>query len=98
MSNKSQPEIALLHRGEEIISDQPSKISSKQVKIEIRELDRRYTHANPKKGLCTMEGCNHKATHWLTRINANQCQSDMVCNHHAAIWIKVKYLISQSCC
>jgi hypothetical protein len=64
--------------------------------IQIRELDKRYTHANPRKGRCNMEKCKNLATHWITRNNANYCQSDMACNLHALIWIQVKDLISDS--
>lgn len=64
--------------------------------IQIRELDKRYTHANPRKGRCNMEECTNLATHWITRNNANYCQSDMACNQHALIWIQVKDLISNS--
>ncbi|MFM2310986.1 MAG: hypothetical protein RLZZ04_262 [Cyanobacteriota bacterium] len=64
--------------------------------IQIRELDKRYTHANPRRGRCNMEKCNNLATHWITRNNANYCQSDMACNQHALIWIQVKDLISDS--
>jgi hypothetical protein len=64
--------------------------------IQIRELDKRYTHANPRKGRCNMEQCTNLATHWITRNNANYCQSDMACNQHALIWMQVKDLISDS--
>jgi hypothetical protein len=64
--------------------------------IQIRELDKRYTHANPRKGRCNMEECTNFATHWITRNNANYCQSDMACNQHALIWMQVKDLISDS--
>lgn len=64
--------------------------------VEIRELDKRYTYANPKQGKCTMESCSNNATHWLTRQSADYCQSDMVCNQHAMIWMQVRDLISQS--
>ena len=65
-------------------------------KVVIRELDKRYTHANPKRGKCTIECCSNNATHWLTRTSTDYCQSDMVCNQHAMIWMQVKNLISQS--
>jgi hypothetical protein len=64
--------------------------------IQIRELDKRYTHANPRKGRCYMEQCTNLATHWITRNNANYCQSDMACNQHTLIWMQVKDLISDS--
>lgn len=64
--------------------------------IQIRELDKRYTHANPRKGRCNMEQCTNLATHWITRNNANYCQSDMACNQHALIWMQVKDLICDS--
>ena len=68
-------------------------IPQAEQKIEIRELDKRYTHANPKQGKCTMPGCNHVATHWLTRQSKNYCQSDMICNQHAILWRQVKDLL-----
>jgi len=64
--------------------------------IQIRELDKKYTHANHKRGKCNLEGCNNKATHWLTRINSGYSRSDMVCHQHAMIWMQVKDLISDS--
>jgi hypothetical protein len=64
--------------------------------IQIRELDKKYTHANPRKGRCNMDQCTNLATHWITRNNANYCQSDMACNQHALIWTQVKDLISDS--
>ncbi len=64
--------------------------------VEIRELDKRYTYANPKQSKCTVECCTNNATHWLTRQSTDYCQSDMVCNQHAMIWMQVKNLISQS--
>lgn len=62
-------------------------------KIEVRELDKRYTHANPKQGKCNMPDCNNVATHWLTRQSKNYCQSDMICNQHAILWQQVKDLL-----
>ncbi len=64
--------------------------------IEIRELSKQYTYANPKQGMCMMACCTNKATHWLTRNNANYCQSDMICHQHAIIWKQVRDLISSS--
>jgi hypothetical protein len=64
--------------------------------ILLRELDKKFTHANPRIGRCTMKSCNNHATHWLTRSNVDYCQSDMVCNQHANIWMQVKDLISES--
>jgi hypothetical protein len=64
--------------------------------IQIRELDKRYTHGNPRKGRCNIEKCHNLATHWITRNNANYCQSDMACNQHVLIWMQVKDLISDS--
>jgi hypothetical protein len=64
--------------------------------ILLRELDKRFTHANPRIGKCTMKSCNNYATYWLTRNNLDYCQSDMVCNQHANIWMQVKDLISES--
>lgn len=64
--------------------------------ISIKELNKKYTYANPKRGKCTVKSCSNNATHWLTRQNDEYCQSDMVCNHHASIWIQVKNLLSQT--
>ncbi|MGD1919194.1 MAG: hypothetical protein ACFCAD_10055 [Pleurocapsa sp.] len=75
------------------VKNQPSEIKQK---IEIRELDKRYTYANPKRGTCTIDSCDKKATHWLTRQNADYCQSDMICHQHAILWMDIKELISQS--
>ncbi|PSB06926.1 hypothetical protein C7B62_21475 [Pleurocapsa sp. CCALA 161] len=76
--------------------NQPKNLSYGLNKIiEIRELDKRLTHANPKRGKCTMEGCDNCATHWLTRSNVDYCQSDMVCNKDAIIWMQVKDLIDR---
>jgi hypothetical protein len=33
--------------------------------IKVRELDKRYTYANPKQGKCKMNSCQNNATHWL---------------------------------
>lgn len=77
--------------------DKREKISfTLKESIKIREIDKRYTYANPKKGKCTMDCCNNQGTHWLTRNNENYCQSDIVCNQHANIWMQVKDLISKS--
>lgn len=62
--------------------------------IQVRELDKRYTHANPKLGKCTLDCCQNNSTHWLTRQNAEYCQSDMVCHQHAKIWMQVRDLVS----
>jgi hypothetical protein len=85
MSPKFQPAIAANKR--ENLSCGLEEI------ILLRELDKKFTHANPKVGKCTIESCNNHATHWLTRRNVDYCQSDMVCNHHANIWMQVKDLI-----
>ena len=70
-----------------------SPISRRENKIEVRELDKRYTYANPKQGKCTMPGCNIIATHWLTRQSKSYCQSDMICNQHAILWTQIKDLL-----
>ena len=62
-------------------------------KVEVRELDKRYTYANPKQGKCAMPSCNSIATHWLTRQSKDYCQSDMICNQHAILWAQVKDLL-----
>ena len=64
--------------------------------IKIKELHKKYTHANPKREKCTVESCSNNATHWLTRQNSEYCQSDMICNHHASIWLQVKNLLAQT--
>ena len=64
--------------------------------IKVRELDKRYTHANPKQGKCTFENCEHTSTHWLTRQNSDYCQSDMICHQHAKIWMQVRDLITEN--
>jgi hypothetical protein len=65
--------------------------------IQIRELDKKYTHVKHKRGKCNLEGCNNnKATHWLTRCNSDYCRTDMACNLHAVIWMQVRDLISES--
>lgn len=95
MYTKLEPAIASSNR-------KSNKALNKQIKnlsyglkkiIQIRELDQRLTHANPKRCRCTMEGCHNYATHWLTRSNVDYCQSDMVCNKDAIIWMQVKNLI-----
>ncbi|MEO1669724.1 MAG: hypothetical protein AAFR77_02890 [Cyanobacteria bacterium J06631_2] len=94
MSNQSQAEIAFTRQEKHKISNSPDNTLCGEETIEIHELDHKYTNANLKEARCTMVGCDNQATHWLTRINANYCQSDMVCHHHATIWMKVRYLIS----
>ncbi|MEM6613407.1 MAG: hypothetical protein AAF652_14340 [Cyanobacteria bacterium P01_C01_bin.72] len=95
MSNQSQAEIAFIPHAKGKILKSPKNLPSNQEEtVEIRELDPKYTRANRKKARCTIPGCDNPATHWLTRINANYCQSDMVCHHHATIWMTVRYLIS----
>lgn len=96
MFSKDQLAIALLKKKSSKILDQPRENLSLGLEeiIQIRELDKRYTHANPRAGRCTMEGCTNQATHWLTRNNLNYCQSDMVCHKDAIIWMQVKELIS----
>lgn len=64
--------------------------------IKLRELDKRSTYANSKQGKCTMSNCTNKVTHWLTRQNADYCQSDMICHQHAVIWMQVKNLVSST--
>ena len=81
---------------QELAAQVGNLLSKLEDTVEIRELDKRYTHANPKHGKCTMEGCTNNATHWLTRQSTDYCQSDMICNQHAITWIQVKNLISQS--
>lgn len=77
------------------LNEQNNKVGNQQKEvIQIRELDKRYTHANPRRGKCTMSSCPNNATHWLTRNNAHYCQSDMVCNHHAILWMQVKELVN----
>jgi hypothetical protein len=98
MSIKLQPAISLHKTGGIKALNQPIENLSFGLEeiISIRELDKRHTYANPTKGKCTMEGCNNQATHWLTRNNVDYCQSDMVCNKDAIIWMQVKELISES--
>ena len=62
--------------------------------IKVRELDKRYTYANLKRGKCTMDSCQNHATHWLTRYNQTCCQSDMVCHQHAKLWMEIKNIIN----
>lgn len=64
--------------------------------IKIREIQKRYTQFNLNISKCTVKLCSNNATHWLTRQNAEYCQSDMVCEYHAKIWMQVKNLISQA--
>ncbi|MEM8674752.1 MAG: hypothetical protein AAGF83_12885 [Cyanobacteria bacterium P01_G01_bin.67] len=76
------------------LAQQVANTSSElKCKIEVRELDKRYTYANPKQGKCTMSCCDNIATHWLTRQSKEYCQSDMICNKHAILWTQVKNLI-----
>ncbi|NJK57646.1 MAG: hypothetical protein HC939_17420 [Pleurocapsa sp. SU_5_0] len=100
MSTEPQSAIASPYQEKgkvDIIDQEIANLSSEiEEAIQIRELDKRYTHANHKKGRCNLEGCDNQATHWLTRSNADYCRSDMVCNLHATIWMQVKDLISQS--
>lgn len=98
MSTKTQPAIASSKReSNKVLNSQIVNLSlGLEEIIQIRELDKKYTQANPKRGRCTMEGCTNQATHWLTRSNVNYCQSDMVCNQDAIIWMQVKDLIFQS--
>lgn len=94
MYTKLQPTIAPSKRENNKALNQQKNLSYGLKKIiQIRELDKRLTHANPKRGKCTMEGCHNCATHWLTRSNVDYCQSDMVCNKDAIIWMQVKDLI-----
>lgn len=72
------------------------QVIQKREQIKIRELDKKYTHANHKRGKCTVKHCTNNATHWLTRQNSEYCRSDMVCNLHAAIWMEVKSLIAHN--
>jgi hypothetical protein len=98
MSTKLQPAI-LLHRteGNKTLNQPIENLSfGLEEIILIRELDKRHTHANLIRCRCTMEGCTNQATHWLTRNNIDYCQSDMVCNKDAIIWMQVKELISES--
>jgi|GEM_PF-5324533 len=62
--------------------------------IKIRELNKRYTHANPKSGRCTQDCCPNVSTHWLTRENSDYCQSDMICNQHAKLWMEIRDLLT----
>ena len=62
-----------------------------QEEIKVRELDKRYTYANPKQGKCTMPNCNNIATHWLTRQSKDYCQSDMICTQHGVLWTQIPY-------
>lgn len=98
MFTKPQLAIALYKKESSKVLNQPRVNLSFGLEeiIQIRELDKRHTHANPRKGRCTMEGCNNQATHWLTRNNSDYCQSDMVCHKDATIWMQVKELISES--
>ena len=95
MSNQSQAEIALIRYAKvKSLKSSENPPDNQEETVEIRELDPKYKHSDRKTARCTMPGCDNPATHWLTRINGNYCQSDMVCQHHAAIWMKVRYLIS----
>ena len=67
-----------------------------QDQIRIKEIDNKYTQANLKREKCTVKSCSNNATHWLTRQNSEYCQSDMICNHHASIWMQVKNLLAQT--
>ena len=62
--------------------------------VQVRELDKRYTYANPNRGRCTIDCCLNISTHWLTRYNSDYCQSDMICNQHAQMWMQVRDLVS----
>jgi hypothetical protein len=98
MFSKEQLAIALHKKESSKVLNQPREnlfLGLEEI-IQIRELDKRHTHANPRRGRCTMEGCTNQATHWLTRNNSNYCQSDMVCHKDAIIWMQVKELISES--
>ncbi|MGB5633730.1 MAG: hypothetical protein WBM44_27875 [Waterburya sp.] len=78
----------------ENLATQVENLSSElEHRIEIRELDKRSTQANPKGSKCTIDCCSNDSTHWLTRQSKDYCQSDMVCNEHAMIWMQVKDLI-----
>lgn len=95
MSNKTQKMIAKANQSHSKLSRQTienSVFENKEI-IQIRELDKRYTHANPNRGKCIVESCTNSSTHWLTRQNTHYCQSDMVCNQHAMLWMQVKELI-----
>ncbi len=98
MQSKSSTVIRLdSHRTTQSSTEHKASFSSKPGdEIEIRELNKQYTYANPKEGMCLMACCTNKATHWLTRNNANYCQSDMICHQHAVIWKQVRDLISSS--
>lgn len=77
------------------VEDLPVKLPTTPTIIQVRELDKKYTHANSNSGKCTLDNCSHHPTHWLTRQNADYCQSDMVCHQHAKIWMQVKNLVSK---
>lgn len=94
MYTKLQATIAPPQKESKKTLNQPKNLSYGLKKIiQIRELDKRLTYTNLKRGKCTMEGCDNYATHWLTRSNVDYCQSDMVCNKDAIIWKQVKDLI-----
>ena len=76
------------------VNQLPAELLTTSTVIQVRELDKRYTHANPKLGKCTLDGCQNCSTHWLTRQNADYCQSDMICNQHAQMWMEVQDLVS----
>lgn len=98
MFTKPQLAIALYRKENSKVLNQPREnlfLGLEEI-IQIRELDKKHTHANLRRGRCTMEACNNQATHWLTRNNVDYCQSDMVCHKHAIIWMQVKELISES--
>jgi hypothetical protein len=100
MSTELQSAIASRHQGKgkvNLIDQQIANLSfGIEEIIQIRELDKKYTHASHKKGKCNLKGCNNQATHWLTRRNSDYCRSDLACNQHAMIWMQVKDLISES--
>jgi hypothetical protein len=100
MTTELQSAIASRHQGDDKVNFIDQQIANLSFGLEeiiqIRELDKRYTHANHKRGKCNLEGCNDKATHWLTRRNSDYCRSDMICTQHVMVWIQVKDLISES--
>ena len=62
--------------------------------IKVREIDKRYTHANLNFGRCTQDCCSNISSHWLTRQNSDYCQSDLICNRHAKLWTQVRDLLA----